>query len=312
MSSDLWNPFSREQVEAYMGRINIPAEERRYSVGSLSPKEALEYLALLQRHHLVSVPFENLDLHYSQHHSISLNKLTLFRKIVQTPGRGGYCLENNGIFGTLLRSLGFQAYYVAGRVNAGVDYHAWGHLLNLVVIGGDKFLVDVGFGPNNPVKPLKLDKSSLITESIAPASLRLSYKNIQANTQADQRLWVLEHRINSDSEFEELYCFTETEYLPRDLDAMNWHVSTYPKSWFTQQVICSRMTLDKDRIIGVVILQRDIKWRKDGRISDRKQFHCEEDRIKALKEFFGIDLDDAEREGIRGMVSEIKEKGDSL
>ena len=125
MSLNLRDPLSHEQVEAYLARIGIPAEERRHSVRSLSPREALEYLALLQRHHLASVPFENLNLHYSQHHSISLNKTVLFRKIVQTPGRGGYCLENNGLFGVLLRSLGFQAYYVGGRVNAGTDYHAW-------------------------------------------------------------------------------------------------------------------------------------------------------------------------------------------
>lgn len=64
---------------------------------------------------MAQVPFENISLHYSQHHSVSIDPEALFRKIVQGR-RGGYCMENNGFFGIVLRSLGFSLYAVGGRV----------------------------------------------------------------------------------------------------------------------------------------------------------------------------------------------------
>ena len=90
-----------------------------------SAENALEYLSLLQKHHLAAIPFENLSLHYSSHRQISLHSDELYKKIVESDGRGGYCMENTCIFGILLRSLGFQLYSAGARVNEGGVFKGW-------------------------------------------------------------------------------------------------------------------------------------------------------------------------------------------
>jgi arylamine N-acetyltransferase len=52
--------YTKEQVTEYYERIGLPEALRIYEVADVSPKAALSYLKELQKHHLVSVPFENL------------------------------------------------------------------------------------------------------------------------------------------------------------------------------------------------------------------------------------------------------------
>jgi arylamine N-acetyltransferase len=52
--------YTKEQVTQYYERINLPDALRIYEVAGVSAKAALSYLKELQKHHLVSVPFENL------------------------------------------------------------------------------------------------------------------------------------------------------------------------------------------------------------------------------------------------------------
>jgi arylamine N-acetyltransferase len=99
---------------------------RKYEVAELDPKEALEYLGLIQTHHLVEVPFENLTLHYSHHRQISIHPEELFKKVVSDDnGRGGYCMENNCLLGTLLRSLRFNLYSAGARVFDDGKWTGW-------------------------------------------------------------------------------------------------------------------------------------------------------------------------------------------
>jgi arylamine N-acetyltransferase len=79
---------------------------------------ALSFLKVLERYQLTAVPFENLNLHYSVQRHISIDARKLFEKIVDNKSeRGGYCMENSTLFGTVLRSLGYQVTSVGGRVN---------------------------------------------------------------------------------------------------------------------------------------------------------------------------------------------------
>jgi N-hydroxyarylamine O-acetyltransferase len=61
-----------------------------------------------------SVPFENLQLH-RKNKSISLSTNDLFTKIV-TKRQGGFCYEINGLFGALLRQLGYNVEFVGASV----------------------------------------------------------------------------------------------------------------------------------------------------------------------------------------------------
>jgi hypothetical protein len=118
--------YTPSQIEAFFDRISLPERHRSHAVVQNPPvarsAEGLEFLAILQKYTLAAVPFESLALHYSSHHTISIDPQALFHKIVELGnGRGGYCMENSCLFGTVLRTLGFDVYPTGARVNEAVQ-----------------------------------------------------------------------------------------------------------------------------------------------------------------------------------------------
>lgn len=130
--------------EKYLQRIN-------YS-GNLEPN--LNTLKKLQRHHLLNVPFENLDIHSNVPIELSIEKI--LDKVVNQ-NRGGFCYELNGLFYELLKAIGFDVKMVSARVydqdkGYGKEYD---HLAVIVKIDSFEYLTDVGFGEFT-FEPLKL------------------------------------------------------------------------------------------------------------------------------------------------------------
>ena len=74
------------KLQRYLDRINYG--------GSLEPSFAT--LAALQKAHVCSVPFENLDVQLGRPLSTSIQEA--YEKIVINM-RGGWCYEQNGLFG---------------------------------------------------------------------------------------------------------------------------------------------------------------------------------------------------------------------
>lgn len=206
--------YRKEQLNTYFKRINLP--QKYLNSPTLSEPElartkehGLPFVKALTRYHLCNVPFENLELHYSKHKLISLNMDDLFNKFAQQGlryGRGGRCMENNGFFGTVLRSIGFDVRNCAGRVSRmmspnaetrekqGDTYDGWNHMLNLVRLDGELYVVDVGMGAMGPQIPYPL-KDGYEMESIPPRKLRLQWRSIA------------EHAAEKAEEAQKLWCF---------------------------------------------------------------------------------------------------------
>ena len=301
--------YSVDETAKYFDRLGLPEEKRKYGVAGLSPNDALEYLTLLQKLHLAAIPFENISLHYSAHRSVSAHPDELFKKIIgDNNGRGGYCLENNRLFGTLLNSLGFTLYSGGARVRNGGGWGGWSHMIILVTIGDAKYSVDVGLGAAGPIVPMPLERSGTVQKHIKPASARLQWKNIPGNTDPSQRLWVYEFRRDAESEWETTYAFSEVEYLPNDYTIMNYYTSTSPRTFFTQMVVADRKILGDDGELGgkVTLAGPSLKWLIQGKKTKEIEFKSEAERVDALEEYFGMKFGQAEREGIAGLPSEIK------
>ena len=135
-------------LNKYLSRIGVDPQNVRPDV---------ETLKLLQRRHLLHVPFENLDIHWKR--PIVLDTDSFYKKIVRG-GRGGFCYELNGLFNELLIAVGFHTHLVSGRVydiegNPGPEFD---HMAIVVLIGGEEYLADVGFG-DFIAEPLKIDPS---------------------------------------------------------------------------------------------------------------------------------------------------------
>lgn len=124
-------PLTAELCARYLQRIGVTD----------TPRTDLACLRNLQRAHLLSVPFENLDIHLGRR--IALDVDAMVGKIVDDR-RGGFCYELNGSFAALLAGIGFSVtMHEALVTDTSIRFD---HLALLVAIGSDRYLADVGFG----------------------------------------------------------------------------------------------------------------------------------------------------------------------
>jgi N-hydroxyarylamine O-acetyltransferase len=132
--------------------LNVPAYLDRIAyTGSLAP--TFEVLRHLHRAHLLSVPFENLDIAAGR--KIVCEENAFIDKIVERR-RGGFCYELNGALAALLRAIGFQVTLLSARVPREDDSDGpeFDHLA-LSIDVEEPWLADVGFG-DSFLEPLGL------------------------------------------------------------------------------------------------------------------------------------------------------------
>lgn len=316
--------YTTEQVHQIYDRIKLPQKYRHSPSSEIKEltrgNGGLELLSALQRHHLANVPFENLELHYSPTKVINTDPELLFQKIVtQNTGRGGYCMENNLFFGTLLRTLGFSVMSTGGRVNTAVQpsgdigpeerYTGWSHMVNIVTIQGKRYMVDVGFGTGQATHPLPLVDREPAMNVRPSQQVRLRWDAISEAENKDAKLWIFERQDKADGPWIPTYCFPDNvEYHPADYAVMSYFTSTNLMSFFTYKLIVAKFVLDEagEEIIGTVVLfGNKAHMRILGEKEELGTFEKEEERVKALEEHFDLRLSEAQQAGIRGMVSAI-------
>ncbi len=109
------------------------------------PRADLATLRTLHRLHVLSIPYENLDVMLGR--GASRDPEVIYDKLV-SGGRGGWCYEMNGLFAWALEAIGFRI----TRLAAGVDReqrgdgHIGNHLALCVHLDEGDYLADVGFG----------------------------------------------------------------------------------------------------------------------------------------------------------------------
>lgn len=236
--------------------------------GAVTP--AADVLRALHRRHLLSVPFENLDIHRKR--AIAIDDDAFFRKVVDER-RGGFCYELNGAFGNLLRAIGFTVANVSARPwSAAIGFGPeFDHLALIVTIDGERWLADVGFG-DSFLEPLRVDERG---EQRDPAGV---FAVIPSGTGMTVR------RKHHDAWSDE-YLFTLTEHPLADFAEMCRYHQTSPDSHFTRKRICSlaradgRITLSDLRLITTA----------DGLRSER-DLGSEDEWRDVLRADFGVAL----------------------
>ncbi|MGV9008676.1 arylamine N-acetyltransferase family protein [Brevundimonas sp.] len=133
--------------DAYLARLGFASVE--------APTKT--FLARLQRAHVQTIPYENLDVLAGR--PISLDVDDLFHKIIGGQ-RGGYCFELNTLFGWLLKALGYEVEFRMGRVwlRDPVDVPPRNHGTHVVQLDGQTVIADVGFGGRAPRQLLDIDQ----------------------------------------------------------------------------------------------------------------------------------------------------------
>jgi N-hydroxyarylamine O-acetyltransferase len=147
--SENWATGELMQLGGYLERIGYQDVTR----------PDMNTLRGLQRAHVCAIPFENLDVQLGR--PLTTDSGDAYDKIVERR-RGGWCYEQNGLFGWALGQIGFDVMRVAAavmRADRG-DVSEANHLALLVRLPGadETWLVDVGFG-GSLLEPIRLEAS---------------------------------------------------------------------------------------------------------------------------------------------------------
>ncbi|MGI9451569.1 MAG: arylamine N-acetyltransferase family protein, partial [Geminicoccaceae bacterium] len=247
-------------LDGYLERMGLRGE-------ALPPTRTT--ISRLQEAHLLSIPFENLDVVWKRH--IQLDEQLLFNKIIGER-RGGFCYELNGLMVAILKQFGFEAHLMSAAVanEEGIYGLDAAHACIRVVLE-QPMLMDVGFG-RCFMRPLQLKADQVQHDG------RDDYR---LKRQGD--LWRLQCRSDDPEVWQDYYRLTEKPWSLSDFQDMCNYQQTSPKSYFAGRTICSiatetgRTTLTADRLI----LTED-DHREETPFSDQVTFG------KHLREIFGI------------------------
>lgn len=135
--------------------------------GSREP--TVDTLRELHKRHLMTIPYDsslNSGRGTSLWAGVDIDPDATFDAVV-TGGRGGVCYELNGLFGALLRGLGYTTgVFAAGIRQAdgtfGPDLE---HVFGFARVDGEVWLTDVGFVGPSYLEPLRLTVGEVTTQS---------------------------------------------------------------------------------------------------------------------------------------------------
>lgn len=236
-----------------------------------SVQATLETLMEIHRLHPKYIPFENLNPLTGR--QVSLNIEDIFEKLVEGE-RGGYCFEQNTLFKEVLTMIGFDVNGLWGRVvwnNDLTTVPARTHMLLLILLDGQQYIADVGFGSMTLTAPL------LFSPDIVQETQHGIFRIIQK-----EKYYILQ--VLQQNEWRPIYHFYTEIIAPIDYKVANWYVSTHPDSHFTKQLIATKVDDDGRYSLNNNLL--NIRY-NSGR-KESFELPNKEKIIKTLEEVFGI------------------------
>jgi N-hydroxyarylamine O-acetyltransferase len=195
-------------LNSYLNRIGLE--------GQVKPD--LETLKRLHLSHATRIPFENLDIQLGK--TISLELEDLQGKMIHRQ-RGGYCFEQNTLMHAALTEMGFDVIACEARVRMGRSMiNPRTHMLLVVSLANQRYLVDVGFGGDGLLLPVSLSGEE-------ERQFLWTYRTVQ-----EGESFVLQTKRNEG--WFDLYVFDPAPRYPVDFQVANWYTSSHPESKFVQ------------------------------------------------------------------------------
>ena len=238
-------------LDAYFARI-----------GYDGPREpTLAVLWAITGKHPDAIPFENLDVLLGR--GISLDPADIDAKLI-TAGRGGYCYEQNGLLKRVLTALGFEVQGLMARVwwmkPPEMPVRARSHMVLSVLIDGEAWLTDNGFGGCVLTAPLRLMSDE--AQSTPNGAFRIE---AVAPEMGGERLVL----ADLSGTWAPLYQVALGPWLDVDYEPANYFTYTHPSSHFTWSMTVGRTTstaryaLKNNRLTprdqtGALVEQRDL------------------------------------------------------
>jgi len=223
-------------AKAYLERIGFEGTEMKADL------ESLDKAIYAHLHH---VAFENLDT-WSRGISPDMGIEYLFDKIV-TRRRGGWCFELNSLFHAFLKAVGFDCYMVISHVMTNRDeIHPPAHCSIVVVLDGEKYFCDVGFGGSVPKGALKFSGESRLGFHLEREGAYTKLYNEEQDTVALQ--------------------FKDIPALPVELVPLNYYISQLRTSPFRNMLHVNIRYPDG----SASLVENEFKLRRGGEKLDRQ------------------------------------------
>lgn len=91
--------YSSDQLDRYLECLGLP---------SISRRPTLDILELVIRHHLMTFPWENTEMHYTEAGIMDVGPERIFQRFVADKKGGSYCFGQNTLMLGMLLALGFR------------------------------------------------------------------------------------------------------------------------------------------------------------------------------------------------------------
>jgi N-hydroxyarylamine O-acetyltransferase len=259
-------------LDAYLQRIGWTGER--------TPTFAT--LCGILKAHMMSIPFENLDVLLGR--GIRLDLESLEQKLVKAR-RGGYCFEHCSLFSAVLTQLGFEHATHSARVvlQAPKQASPRGHMFLTVKLDGETFIVDPGFGGLAPTVPLPF------VEGCKTRCGQHVHSMIR-----DGREWKM--HVETATEQLDAWISTMDHDFAVDFEMSNHWIATHPASPFVNRILI-RALKDDGR---VAVMNREVSIYRGtevlkSQIADRAALRA------LLVEHFGFDLPEVDRLRVPGI-----------
>ena len=238
-------------LQTYLGRIGLTDCE-----------PTLEGLRALQSHHMAAIPFENVLPFLGQIPDVRPEGV--WKKLVENR-LGGYCFEQNTLFGEALTAIGFSARPVLARVRKGSP-EGWNrsHLAFVVTIEDKEWLADCGFGGPAPTEPIRLDTTD--PQTVNDRKYRFRFDEAA-------REQVLEREMPDG--WLELHSFDRMQPTRPDIEAANYVCATWDRKPFIGNLMFARLT-DAGRFsfLNGAARRTDDGTGEAWQITTREDFHA--------------------------------------
>ncbi|KAG8939062.1 N-terminal acetyltransferase [Tulasnella sp. 424] len=308
--------YGDDQLSAYLSLLKLSAIKGQPSLANLNS---------IVRAHLMTIPWENTQMHYEAAGYMDVAPEAIYKRAVVERAGGSYCFGQQTLMLGMLLAMGYRAYGCTGRVNTApeatdpVQFEARAHLVLLVQIpnsqltpsetGNETYVVDVGFGLGI-VRPMLFKDGEEMSGLFPPEIHRLvktyhpgsSLDTTDPSTQPFAEEWRLE--INTTRTGQELplgswrtlYQFSLNQYYLEEFEWMSHMVQSHPKSFFWNNLAvvlytpASGESTEGGTKMGVkVMMGPKITYREEGKYEILREMKNEADRIAGLKEYFNID-----------------------
>ncbi|MDH3848716.1 MAG: arylamine N-acetyltransferase [Gammaproteobacteria bacterium] len=250
--------------------MNLSSYLKRIDFGEEPSPDSVTLHRLL-RAHVCSVPFENIDVQLGRPLTTAVEDA--YQKIV-VDHRGGWCYEQNGLFGWALAEIGFEVTRVAAavmRADRGGASTA-NHLALLVRLPDnlDRWLADVGFG-GSLLEPIRLEEADHVH---APFRLGL-----RALDDGHWQFW------ENPGDGEISYDFFPAAASESALSRKCRLLQTDPESSFVLNLVAQIRAADRHTSLrGRVLSVRDIRGERVTRLDSPEQL------LATLRDTFRLDV----------------------